>query len=358
MESRTARRAGGSPDPVALHGLDLLRPVQHVQVVEQPVGVGGDPHHPLPQPLPEHREVAAFAAAVGGDLFVGQHGAQARTPVHHRFGLVHQAVPVDHVGALARRQLDPGPAVVQLTCTGIEFGDQLGDRAGLAGGGVEPGVVDLQEDPLRPLVELGVGGGEAAAAVVAETQPAQLAPEVDDVGLGAGAGMGAGLHRILLGGQTERIETQRVQHITAQSSGSSGRRRRWRCSPAGGRRAGPRPTGTETCPARTSCRRGPAAPSVGASEPTGLGTLNVPEPGPVVLPGLFDAAGQVRGVAVPRRVGVSDGPRRSGSRSRPTGYKGGLRATRRPPTVSVGLQTDQGFIPARVRVVPVLVAAA
>ena len=209
------RGAGGPADPVALHGLDLLRPVQQLQIVEQPVGVGGDAHHPLPQPLPEHREVAAVAAAVGGDLLVGQHRAQPGAPVDHRVGPVHQPIRVDDVGALTRRQLRPRPAVVESPCAGFELGDQLGDRSGLVGRRVEPGVVDLQEDPLGPLVEVDVGGGEAAPRVVPEPQPAQLAAEVDDVGLGAGARMRAGLDRVLLGGQPERVEAQRVQHIAA-----------------------------------------------------------------------------------------------------------------------------------------------
>ena len=258
------RRARRSADPVALHGLDLLRPIQQFEIVEQPVGVRGDAHHPLPQPLPEHREVAALAAAVGGDLLVGQHGAQTRTPVDHRVGPIHQSVDVDHIGALTGRQLRPLPAVVESPCTGIEFGNQLGDRAGLVRGRVEPGVVDLQEDPLRPLVVLDVGGGEAAAGVVAEAQPAQLATEIDDIGLGADARVRAGLDRVLLGGQAERVEAQRVQHIVARHPVSSGRRRRWRCSRADARRAVPRPMGTGTCPARTSCPRAlerrPAAP--------------------------------------------------------------------------------------------------
>ena len=206
---------GRAADPVALHGFDLLRPVQHVEVVEQPVGVGGDPHHPLPQPLPEHREVTAVASAVSGDLFVGQHGAQPGTPVHDRIRPVDQSVSVDHVGTLPCRQLRPIPAVIQFFGAGIECGNQIGDRSGNVGGGIKPRVVDLQEDPLCPLVELDVGGGKASPVVVAEAQPAQLAPEIDDVGLGPGPRVGAGLHRVLLGGQTERVKAQRVQHITA-----------------------------------------------------------------------------------------------------------------------------------------------
>ena len=73
--------AARTSNPVALHGLDLLGPVQHLEVVEQTVGVRGDAHHPLPQVLAEHGEVPAVASAVGGDLLVGQHGTEARSPV-------------------------------------------------------------------------------------------------------------------------------------------------------------------------------------------------------------------------------------------------------------------------------------
>ena len=79
-------RPGRAADPVALHQPDRLRPVQRVQVGQQPVGVRGDPHHPLLQVALEHREVAALAAPVGGHLLVGQHGAQPGTPVDRGLG--------------------------------------------------------------------------------------------------------------------------------------------------------------------------------------------------------------------------------------------------------------------------------
>ena len=63
-------------DPVPLLQLDRLRPVQVVQVGQQPVGVRGDPQHPLPQRPAVDREVADVAAPVGGDLLVGQHRAR------------------------------------------------------------------------------------------------------------------------------------------------------------------------------------------------------------------------------------------------------------------------------------------
>ena len=75
------RGTGGASDPVALHGFDLVGPVQAVKVLEKAVRVGGDPHHPLAQPLSEDGEVAALAAALCGHLLVGQDGPQAWAPV-------------------------------------------------------------------------------------------------------------------------------------------------------------------------------------------------------------------------------------------------------------------------------------
>ena len=213
---------------------------------------------------------------------------------------------VDHVGALPRRQREPIPAVIQLACTGIEFGDQFGYRAGLTSSVVEPRVVDLQEDPLRPLVELDVGGGEASPVVVAETQSAQLAPEIDDVGLGAGARVSAGLHRVLLGGQTERVETQRVQHIAAQHPEVAG-------VDIGGDVA-ERMADVQTLTRgirehvlheHLGARRLQEVGAVRRRQRTDrIGHVESPQPGPIVLPGAFDPAGQVRGIAKTRRVGI------------------------------------------------------
>ena len=135
-----------------------------------------------------------------------------------------------------------------------------------------------------------------------QPQPAQLAPEVDDVGLGADARVGAGLHGVLLGRQPERVEPQRVQHVAARHPEVAGVH-------VGGDVA-------ERVPDVQALTRrvrehvlhehlvgGHRRPSVGASEPTGLGTLNVPCSSQRLLPGLLDLARQLRGVAVLRGVG-------------------------------------------------------
>ena len=59
--------------------------------------------------------VAAVAAAVGGDLLVGDDGAEPGTPVDRRVGDVRQPLAVDHVGLLAdglrSRQRRPSSSV-------------------------------------------------------------------------------------------------------------------------------------------------------------------------------------------------------------------------------------------------------
>ena len=191
--------AARTPDPVALHGLDLLGPVQHLEVVEQAVGVRGDAHHPLPQVLAEHREVSAVTSTVGGDLFVGEHRAETRRPVDERITQVDKTIRVDDVGLLGDRQISPHPTVVESACTAVEFGDQLVDATRLACLVVVPGVVDLQEDPLCPAVERDVGGGNTTSLVVPESEASDLAEVALDVGLGRRAGVSTGLHRVLLG---------------------------------------------------------------------------------------------------------------------------------------------------------------
>ena len=71
--------------------------------------------------------------------------------------------------------------------------------------GVEPGVVDLQEDPLRPADVVDVGGGQGAPRVVRQSDPAELASHVRDVLLGRDARVLPGLHGVLFGGQAEGV---------------------------------------------------------------------------------------------------------------------------------------------------------
>ena len=98
-------------DPVPLHDLDRLGPVEQVEVGQQSFGVLGDAQHPLLQGPLVDGMVAALAAPVGGDLLVREHGAERRAPVDGDLVEVRQAVRVDHLPPLDRVQLGPRAAV-------------------------------------------------------------------------------------------------------------------------------------------------------------------------------------------------------------------------------------------------------
>jgi hypothetical protein len=119
----------------------------------------------LPHGLAHHGVAASLAETVD-HLFVGQHRTQGGTPVHRHLGHVGQAL-----------------------------------------------VVQLQEDPLRPAVVLGVGRAELAVPVVRQAQPLQLLFEPLDVTSGLAGRMLAGLERMLLGGQTKRVPSHGVQDV-------------------------------------------------------------------------------------------------------------------------------------------------
>ena len=159
--------AFAAADPVALHFLGAVRPVQVVEPLEQRLGVGGDPQYPLAQGPANAVEAAHFGLAVD-DLLVGERGTQFRAPPDRLLLLVGQAA-----------------------------------------------LEELLEDPLGPPVVAGIGGVDLPAPVVGEAQRLELAAKSRHVALGGGAGMGAGAQRVLLGGQPEGVPADGVQHVEA-----------------------------------------------------------------------------------------------------------------------------------------------
>ena len=90
--------AARTADPIALHGLDLVRPIQKLQIIQQAIGVGGNAHHPLREVLAEDREISALGLTLSGDLLVCQHSTQAWAPVHRGIRQVDQAEFIDSRG--------------------------------------------------------------------------------------------------------------------------------------------------------------------------------------------------------------------------------------------------------------------
>lgn len=81
----------GTADPVALHGLNGVRPViQIIQIVQQLVSVGGDFDKPLRDLFTLYFGVTAPAAAID-NLLVRENGLVVRAPVNGGRFLVDQA---------------------------------------------------------------------------------------------------------------------------------------------------------------------------------------------------------------------------------------------------------------------------
>ena len=142
----------GASDPVALHDLDLFGPVHGVHVVQELLGVVGDPVEPLLHVAALDQVSRAFAGAVAEYLLVGQHGLAAGTPV---------------------------------------------DRSGVAVD--EAGFVELQEDPLRPAHVGRIVAADHASPVVDRADATQRSREGLDVGFGVDPRVGACLDGGVLG---------------------------------------------------------------------------------------------------------------------------------------------------------------
>ena len=154
-------------DPVALHVLRALRPVDLVQAFQQLLGEGGLVDDPLLHVLADHGIAAALALAVD-DLVVRQHRAQLFAPVH------------GHVDVL-------GVAVQ----------------------------IQLLEDPLGPVVELRIARRDHLVPVVVEAQLLQLAAEGLDVFLREAFRMVPGGNGVLLRRQAERVVAHRMEDVIA-----------------------------------------------------------------------------------------------------------------------------------------------
>ncbi len=205
-------RSFGSADPVALHRLDRVGPVEQVEVGQQTVGVRCDAHHPLLHRTPEHRVVAPLGPSVSGDLLVGEHRAQRRAPVDGGLTQIREAVVFEFGTARGLVHLCPdagrrgsGP------CCELVF--ELADGPGALGLGVVPAVEDLQEDPLGPAVVADVCRRDRAPVVMTQAEPPELTAHVGDVVLGVDPRMLTGLAGMFLRWKTERVVSHGVEHV-------------------------------------------------------------------------------------------------------------------------------------------------
>lgn len=167
----------GATDPVALLGLDVLRPaIEPVEVVQELLGVVGDAQVPLGELALLGYGTTAPAPAVH-DLLVGKDRLAGGAPVDGGRGAVRQA-PLPH----------------------------------------------LDEHPLAPPVVLGIAGVEHAVVVVAEAHTPHGLDRLGDVLVRPPGGLRVVLDGGVLRRKAEGVEAHGVQHVEAPHAGLAGHR--------------------------------------------------------------------------------------------------------------------------------------
>jgi hypothetical protein len=157
-------------DPVLLRLPGRVGPVQRLEVLEKPGGIVRNPEEPLGDAPLLHRGVAPFTEA-GHHLFVGQHRHAGGAPVH---------------GCL------------------LPFRD--------------PGLEELQEEPLGPAVVFRRGRIDRMAPVEHSPHATKLAGEIGDVPGDQVHGVDPHLQREVLRVDSERVETDRLEDLLPEKA--------------------------------------------------------------------------------------------------------------------------------------------
>ncbi len=190
-------------NPVPLHVLDALRPVEFVEAFEQAFPVKRDAHQPLFQVSAfNFFRSAFFMGAVGENFFVCTDNLAMFAPPDLRIGVVGETLGI---AILADRIL----------ALGFDFcgNRKFRNRASLLERLVEPCVVQPDENPLRPLVILGIGRVDFLVPVIGKPEPFNLPAEIVAVLLRRNARMRSRLDGVLLGWKSERVPTHRMQNV-------------------------------------------------------------------------------------------------------------------------------------------------
>ena len=157
--------ANAFANPVALHYFHALRPFNSDEL-KQLLGILGYPEEPLLQILPYHRCATAFAHSLTYNLLIGQHSLALRAPIGRRLGPISQ-----------------------------------------------PSLVELEEEPLRPLVVFRQTGNYLLAPIIHRAHAPQLAAHVLDITHSPGMGMDAMFDSSVLSRKSEGIETYGMENV-------------------------------------------------------------------------------------------------------------------------------------------------
>jgi hypothetical protein len=130
----------GAPDPVALHGLHALGPVQGIDGVQELVRIGRDPEEPLGQVAALHEVAGPLAGPVREHLLVRQHRLAPGAPVDRRHRPVGETL-------LEELEEDELCAVDVQRIVALELAPQVVDGAKAAQRGAKLGDPGFRELP-------------------------------------------------------------------------------------------------------------------------------------------------------------------------------------------------------------------
>ncbi|MCL4101981.1 hypothetical protein MMG03_001568 [Fibrobacter succinogenes] len=190
-------------DPVLLHVLHALGPIQLIEALQQAVAIMGDTHEPLLQVTAFHFLGAAlFVRTVVQNFFVSANNLAVLAPPDLSVGVVGKTLGILELA--------------NFCCTlslNISRDGQFFNGAALLLDLIEPGAIKALEDPLGPLVVLGVGGVHFLFPVIGKAQALDLTAEIVAVLLGGDCRVCSGLNSVLFCRQTEGVPTHGVQDV-------------------------------------------------------------------------------------------------------------------------------------------------
>src|SRR6266480_4588745 len=140
------------PDPVSLEQLDSFGPVESVQLFEQALCISRNSQHPLTHRPPHDRKSANLAFPID-DFFISQNSAELRAPVHRYVSYIREANFIRIFPRICRNGLS-------FVC-----------------GRIEPGIINLEKNPLRPFVITWIGRVDFTLPVVGKTNSLELVLE-------------------------------------------------------------------------------------------------------------------------------------------------------------------------------------
>ena len=147
-------------DPIALHSLNFIWPINAIEVFNQAMTVGSNAHGPLRKLTLKNREITALRLTFSSNLFISKNSSQTWAPVHRRLRNISQTELVEHIVLLLWLQIVPSATFEtrNLLVARAESINELRNRSSTTHSTISalvilviPRVENASENPLRPV---------------------------------------------------------------------------------------------------------------------------------------------------------------------------------------------------------------